>query len=156
MTVDDDPWYTRWAGYMRLNYYSSLYIIPQTNFLSLSYSANCHPYTMGALWVVKRWVRERSLVLFFIYKLAERTSLNSFGQISAAHLVYSSWNRLTISTERGGTMAELRYSGHLIIRFGEIFQLCPVRTPAFSLVWLYLTSTLWVNFLSPISCLLVQ
>lgn len=57
------------------------------------------------------------------------------------------------SPEGEGALAELRYIGHLIIRFGRIVQSCSVRASAFFLVWLSLFSTLCVNFLSPVSFL---
>lgn len=75
---------------------------------------------------------EREKPCFIFHLQAGRK--DSFGQILVVHLACGSWDRLRISTERGGAVAELRYSGHLIIRFGKIFQLCPVRTPAFFLV----------------------
>ena len=82
---------------------------------------------------------ERSLVSFFISKLAERASLDNFELISVAHLAYNSWDNLRISIEGGGGKAELRYTGHLIIRLGGFSSRILLGHQLFS----------WFDFLLP-------
>lgn len=73
-------------------------VITQTNFLSWSYSASCHPYTLDAPSCLR--MSERNLILFFISYLAEGTSLNRFGHTLVACLGYRSWDKLRISRGR--------------------------------------------------------
>lgn len=125
----------------------SLYIITRTNFLSWSYSASCHPYTLDALSCLR--MSERSLILFFISYLAEGTSLNSFGHILVAFLGYSSWDKLRTSRgRRCHGRAEVHWSPDYQV--WEDFPVVSCRGTSLFPGWLSLTSTLWVNFLSPV------